>query len=100
MLSRPGARTASLGRSTVPVPACGHAGHAVRRPVEEDEIRRHAYEIWEREGRPEGRAEEHWRRAKTEPRRCRRRIAPAVRAAKAACLRAPKARDAPVSPHP
>ncbi len=29
----------------------------------EDRIRRRAYEIWEREGRPEGRASEHWYRA-------------------------------------
>jgi hypothetical protein len=29
----------------------------------EDEIRRRAYEIWQREGRPEGREAEHWRMA-------------------------------------
>ena len=30
---------------------------------EHDRIRRRAYEIWEREGSPEGRAEEFWERA-------------------------------------
>ena len=29
----------------------------------EERIRRRAYDIWEREGRPEGRASEHWYRA-------------------------------------
>jgi hypothetical protein len=33
---------------------------------EERRIRERAYEIWEREGRPVGRAEEHWRQAATE----------------------------------
>lgn len=42
------------------------------RPVEDDEIRRRAYEIWLREGRPEGRSEEHWQRAKVELHCCRR----------------------------
>lgn len=32
----------------------------------EDEIRQRAYAIWEQEGRPEGRQEEHWRRASAE----------------------------------
>ena len=32
----------------------------------EDNIRKRANMIWEREGRPEGRAEEHWLRAKAE----------------------------------
>lgn len=30
------------------------------------EIERRAYEIWERNGRPEGREEEHWRQAEQE----------------------------------
>ncbi|SAK83588.1 hypothetical protein AWB82_05601 [Caballeronia glebae] len=30
---------------------------------EQDRIRRRAYEIWEREGSPEGRAEEFWQQA-------------------------------------
>ena len=29
----------------------------------EERVRERAYLLWEREGRPEGRAEEHWRRA-------------------------------------
>lgn len=33
---------------------------------EEDVIRRRAYEIWEREGRPEGRADAHWNMAREE----------------------------------
>ena len=31
-----------------------------------EEIRKRAHEIWEQEGRPEGLAEEHWRRAQRE----------------------------------
>jgi hypothetical protein len=33
---------------------------------EERLIRERAYEIWEREGRPAGRSEEHWRQAAAE----------------------------------
>jgi len=32
----------------------------------QEEIRRRAYAMWELEGRPEGRHEEHWRRAEEE----------------------------------
>src|SRR4051812_13973036 len=35
-------------------------------PVLRDEISRRAQAIWEAEGRPEGRAEEHWSRAERE----------------------------------
>jgi hypothetical protein len=31
-----------------------------------DRIQRRAYALWEREGRPEGRADEHWHRAEAE----------------------------------
>jgi Protein of unknown function (DUF2934) len=31
-----------------------------------ERIRQRAYEIWAREGRPEGRADEHWQQAETE----------------------------------
>lgn len=34
--------------------------------MDEDRIRQRAYEIWEREGRPEGRHEDHWHRAHRE----------------------------------
>jgi hypothetical protein len=34
--------------------------------IDEDEIRRRAYRLWEAEGRPEGRWDEHWRRARAE----------------------------------
>jgi hypothetical protein len=30
---------------------------------QEDQIRRRAYEFWEREGRPDGRAEDFWEQA-------------------------------------
>ena len=33
---------------------------------DEERIRRRAHEIWEREGRPEGRHEEHWAWARRE----------------------------------
>lgn len=32
----------------------------------EEKIRQRAYEIWEREGRPEGRGHEHWSQARRE----------------------------------
>jgi hypothetical protein len=32
----------------------------------EERVRQRAYEIWQREGCPEGRAEEHWQMARTE----------------------------------
>lgn len=32
----------------------------------EERIRERAYEIWERDGRPEGKAVEHWLRAEAE----------------------------------
>ena len=32
----------------------------------EDRVRQRAYQIWEEEGRPEGREAEHWRRAEVE----------------------------------
>jgi Protein of unknown function (DUF2934) len=32
----------------------------------EEEVRTHAYFLWEQEGRPLGRADEHWQRAQTE----------------------------------
>lgn len=32
-------------------------------PKNEDEIARRAHQIWEAEGRPEGRADDHWHRA-------------------------------------
>ncbi|AJD44640.1 DUF2934 domain-containing protein [Rhizobium sp. SEMIA 4085] len=35
-------------------------------PIHEDEVRRRAHAIWEREGRPEGRQEDHWIQAKGE----------------------------------
>jgi hypothetical protein len=30
---------------------------------DDHDLRRRAYDLWEREGRPEGRADEHWRTA-------------------------------------
>lgn len=33
---------------------------------EQDLIRRRAYELWERQGSPEGRAEEFWEEARTQ----------------------------------
>lgn len=35
-------------------------------PAHEQKIRQRAHVLWEREGRPEHRAEEHWRRAERE----------------------------------
>lgn len=34
--------------------------------IDEDAIRRRAYRIWEAEGRPPGRYDEHWARARAE----------------------------------
>lgn len=33
---------------------------------DQDRVRRRAYELWEREGRPEGRDREHWEQARRE----------------------------------
>ncbi|WP_083988742.1 DUF2934 domain-containing protein [Devosia geojensis] len=35
-------------------------------PATDEQIRLRAYQIWETEGRPEGRAEEHWQQASDE----------------------------------
>ena len=42
------------------------SGRRKRFQYREERIRRRAYEIWEREGRPEGRASEHWYEAAQE----------------------------------
>jgi hypothetical protein len=34
--------------------------------VSEEEVRQRSYEIWQREGCPDGKADEHWFRAKAE----------------------------------
>jgi hypothetical protein len=34
--------------------------------IDEERVRRRAHEIWEREGRPEGRHDQHWQQAKDE----------------------------------
>lgn len=64
------------------------------RPHDEDRIRRHAYEIWEREGRPMGRHDEHWRMAEEELAREERRLdtqtVPAARVAKPAAEDMPR----------
>ena len=36
------------------------------RPTLEDDIRRRAYELWEAEGRPDGRAADHWQVAQSQ----------------------------------
>jgi hypothetical protein len=46
--------------STGGVRRTGNGGDVAER------IRQRAYEIWEREGRPEGREQEHWERAERE----------------------------------
>ncbi|WP_342238558.1 BON domain-containing protein [Inquilinus sp. OTU3971] len=52
--SGPEARTVHPSKPFEDGPVFDHAGRLARRPVEDDEIRRHAYEIWLREGRSEG----------------------------------------------
>jgi hypothetical protein len=42
------------------------ASNDTRIEPSEDAIRLRSYQIWEREGRPQGCADEHWRRAKAE----------------------------------
>jgi hypothetical protein len=37
-----------------------------KQPLDDDFIRTRAYHIWEREGCPEGRAEDHWQMARSE----------------------------------
>jgi hypothetical protein len=60
----------SLASESTPKPA-GAPGpasslHVV--PPTEEQVRRRAYEIYEAQGRPEGRHEEHWRQAEKEVR--------------------------------
>ncbi len=50
------------------IPGVGVPGSRTN-PVSDDEISRRARAIWEEEGRPEGKAEEHWMRAVSELRR-------------------------------
>ncbi|HEX6978268.1 MAG TPA: DUF2934 domain-containing protein [Alphaproteobacteria bacterium] len=63
-------------------------------PPDDDRIRRRAYEIWEREGRPLGRHDEHWRMAEEElageERRLETQTVPATRVAKPAVEGAPR----------
>src|ERR1700719_1432722 len=40
--------------------------HAAKEDPEIDRVRTRAYEIWEREGRPHDRHQEHWRQAESE----------------------------------
>jgi hypothetical protein len=49
---------ASAGASTLPATATPRSA--------EEEIRRRAYELYEQEGRQDGRDQEHWLRAETE----------------------------------
>src|SRR5438477_4337308 len=44
------------------IPGVGVPGSRTN-PVSHDQISRRAHAIWEEEGRPEGKAEEHWMRA-------------------------------------
>lgn len=37
-----------------------------KQPISDEAIRQRAHHIWEREGRPEGRSEDHWQMARTE----------------------------------
>lgn len=76
----------------------------------EAQIRNRAHEIWELEGRPEGRAEHHWNQAISELSESTRPMAKsratasqaaktAGGAAKAAPQRKPKAKSAPLTAH-
>ena len=38
----------------------GRSAQEIREEVTHDEIARRAHELWEQNGRPEGRSEEHW----------------------------------------
>jgi hypothetical protein len=46
--------------------AAGKSGAAPDPETNDHEVRARAYDIWEREGRPEGRHDEHWRQAQQE----------------------------------
>jgi len=43
-----------------------HEGETGRAAPDEHRIRQRAYEIWEEKGRPDGRARDHWLRARWE----------------------------------
>ncbi len=57
---------ASLAGESTPKPAAASNLHVV--PSTDEQVRRRAYEIYEAQGRPEGRHEEHWRQAEKEVR--------------------------------
>ena len=60
--SRRFGRFAEFGRP--PVREDGSCDHLVPLPrVSDDDVRTRAYHIWLHEGRPEGRAKEHWQQA-------------------------------------
>jgi hypothetical protein len=78
MLEKDKARSADAKPKNVKAKAAQKATGATRRaasrrPQEDmrERIRRRAYELWEHEGRPEGRAHAHWYQAEMEITRAR-----------------------------
>ncbi|MFZ1414445.1 MAG: DUF2934 domain-containing protein, partial [Defluviicoccus sp.] len=67
---------------------------------DQSQIENRAHKIWEREGRPDGKAEEHWQRAVAELDEEAAARAAAEKAAKAASVAPAPAAPAPAAPAP
>jgi hypothetical protein len=59
-------KAARDAKQALDVEAVGKSGAEPDRETNDHEVRARAYDIWEREGRPEGRHDEHWRKAQQE----------------------------------
>lgn len=55
-------KAARDAKQALDVEAVGKSGAEPDRETNDHEVRARAYDIWEREGRPEGRHDEHWRK--------------------------------------
>ena len=64
----PAAQAAATPPSTSTLLSTPHVSGLQVVPPSEEQVRRRAYEIYESQGRPEGRHEEHWRQAEKEVR--------------------------------
>jgi hypothetical protein len=60
------AKAARDAKQALDAEAVGKSAAAPDPETNDHEVRARAYDIWEREGRPEGRHDEHWRQAQQE----------------------------------
>lgn len=55
-----------MEKNNLSAPPLASAGPIVTNPPDAEQIARRAYELWEQEGRPSNRAEDHWFKAEQE----------------------------------